>query len=74
MMTALSVASTQQDSSDVELRSSNNKAKTPKYTNSATQVASTPIKNDVTEYETDTTTTEEGLDDTYAPSEESMMS
>jgi len=35
---------------------------------------STPIKNDVAEYETDTTTTEEGLDDTYAPSEESMMS
>jgi len=27
--------------------------------------ACTPIKNDVAEYETDTTTTEEGLDDTY---------
>jgi len=38
MMTALSVTSIQQDSSDVELGSSNNKAKAPKYTNSATQV------------------------------------
>ena len=36
---------------------------------------STPIKHDVrvADYETDTTTTEEGLDDTYAPSEESLL-
>jgi len=38
MMTVLSVASTQQESSDVELGSSNNKAEAPKHTNSATQV------------------------------------
>jgi len=37
MMIALSVENTQQDSSDVELGSSNHKAKAPKYTNLATQ-------------------------------------
>ena len=36
-------------------------------------LTSTPIKDAADFYETDTTTTEEGIDDTYAPSEESMM-